>query len=84
LNGVEYRFEPEPDRNRAALVGRGFELELSWDPYAVRGGRLTGTEPVSLDTALAWRMKTAWDSIFNSERPNMVTPRSTERMPERE
>jgi putative selenate reductase len=84
VNGVEYRFEPEPDRNRAALVGRGFELELSWDPYAVRGGRLTGTEPVSLDTALAWRMKTAWDSIFNSERPNMVTPRSTERMPERE
>jgi hypothetical protein len=84
LNGIEYRFEPEPDRNRAALVGRGFELELSWDPYEVRGGRLTGTEPVRLDTALLWRVKTAWDSIFNSERPNMVNPRPMEGMQERE
>ena len=83
LDGMEYRFEPEPERNRAALVGPGFELELSWDPYEVRGGRLTGGEEMSLDTALLWRVKTAWDSIFNAERPNMVTPRPTERMPER-
>ncbi len=72
LGGVEMRFVPEPANNRATLTGDDFHLELTWQPFAVVKGYLTGPE-TGLDTALLWRMKTVWDSIYGASIPNMVS-----------
>jgi Pyruvate/2-oxoacid:ferredoxin oxidoreductase delta subunit len=74
LNGLEMQFEPEPERNRASVRGEGFRLELGWEPFEVREGRLSDSEELTLDTAALWRMRTVWESIFTSSRPNMVNP----------
>ncbi len=71
LGGTEMRFTPEPDDNRATLTGDDFHLELTWQPFEVVKGYLTGPE-TGLDTALLWRMKTVWESIYDSDAPNMV------------
>ncbi len=71
LNGVEMRFRPQPARNRAEMTGDAFHLELSWQPFEVVKGHLTGPE-TGLDTALLWRMKTVWESIVDSPAPSMV------------
>ena len=59
------RFEPHPGENRATVSGDHFHLELSWEPFAVTKGYLTGPE-TGLDTALLWRMKTVWESIYQA------------------
>ncbi|MEK7310771.1 MAG: hypothetical protein AAB382_02260, partial [Chloroflexota bacterium] len=74
VGGVEMQFGPEPERNRAVLRGAGFILEVQWEPFEVMQGRATDSESVTLDTALLRRMKTVWESIFNSGKPNMVNP----------
>jgi putative selenate reductase len=74
LGGLEMVFEPEPERNRASVLADGFRLDLRWDSLEVLSGRLTDSEEVSMDTDLFWRMKTVWESIFHSARPNMVNP----------
>lgn len=74
LGGVELRFEPDQEHNRAAVRGEGFCLELKWEPFEVQGGQVTGGEEVNFDSSLLWRMKTVWESIFNSSKPNMVNP----------
>jgi hypothetical protein len=74
LGGVELRFEPDQEHNRAAVRGEGFCLELKWEPFEVQGGQVTGGEEVSFDSSLLWRMKTVWESIFNASKPNMVNP----------
>ncbi len=72
LGGLEMILRPEPERNRATLTGGDFHLELSWLPFEVVGGHLTGLE-TGLDTAVLWRMKTVWESIFGSAAsPNMA------------
>ena len=71
LGGVEMRFTPEIERNRASVTGDHFHLELSWEPFAVVKGHLTGPE-TGLDTALLWRIRTAWDAIYGSTLANMV------------
>ncbi len=76
LGGVEMRFEPAPEKNHATVTGESFHLELAWDPFEVRRGHLTGPE-TGLDTALLWRMRTVWESIFNGPTPSMVHPGST-------
>ena len=74
LDGLEMSLEFTPDRNHAQVRGEGFRLSLNWDSLEVRDVELTGGHEISFDTALFWRMKTAWNSIFNSRRPNMVNP----------
>lgn len=74
LGGVEMRLEPHLERNRAAVHGPGFRLELQWEPFAVLNGERTGSPNVDFDTALLWRMKTVWESIFLSAKPNIVHP----------
>ncbi len=71
LGGVEMRFAPEPEENRATLTGDDFHFELSWQPFEVVKGHLTGPE-TGIDTALLWRMKTVWESIFQAKAPNPV------------
>ncbi|MEE8525733.1 MAG: 4Fe-4S dicluster domain-containing protein [Thermoanaerobaculia bacterium] len=61
LGGIEMRFAPEPADNRAVVDGDGFRLELSWEPFAVVKGYISG--PETLDTALLWRMRTVWQSM---------------------
>lgn len=72
LGGVEMRLEPDPKGNRATVTGDGFRLELAWEPLAVVKGYISGSE--TIDTAALWRMKTVWQSIFESRTPNMVNP----------
>ncbi len=72
LGGIEMRFAPEPGKNRATLTGDDFRLELTWQPFEVVKGYLTGPE-TGLDTHLLWRMKTAWESIFEAAAPNPVS-----------
>ncbi|MBI3663360.1 MAG: 4Fe-4S binding protein [Acidobacteria bacterium] len=74
LGGAEFLFVPELERNRAAVRGAGMRLDLQWEPFEVREGRLTDSGEAELDTALLWRMRTVWESIFSSGKPNMVNP----------
>ena len=71
LGGAEFSLVPETERNLATLRGPGFRLDLQWEPLAVREARLTNSEEVDFDTALLWRMKTVWESIFCSGVPSM-------------
>ncbi len=73
LGGVEMRFAPAPGDNRATVTADHFHLELSWQPFEVVKGHLTGRE-TGVDTALLWRMKTVWESIFAGSSPNPVNP----------
>ncbi len=74
LSGSQYFLAPEIERNRATLCGAGFHLDLQWEPLEVREARLTDSEEMDFDTALLWRMKAVWESIFDSDSPNMVNP----------
>jgi len=74
LDGREMSLEVTPAPNRAQVRGDGFSVSLDWDSLEVRNVQLTGEHEISLDTSLFWRMKTVWDSIFNSRRSNMVNP----------
>ena len=79
LNGLEMSLELMPDGNQAQVRGKGFRVSLDWNSLESIDVQLTGRHAVSFDTSLFWRMKTAWDAIFNSRRPNMVNtnPRTT-------
>jgi len=74
LDGLEMSLEAMPGQNQAVVRGEGFRLWLDWDLLEVRDVQLTGEHEISFDTSLFWRMKTVWESIFNSSRPNMVNP----------
>lgn len=74
LHGRETQLEPDAERNRAMVRGECFEVELQWEPLEVKRAWLSDSSFMMLDTALFWRMKTAWECIFHSARPNMVNP----------
>ena len=76
LNGIVMRFKPEFAANRATVSSDTFRLEMTLEPFEVTRGHLTGTFG-ELDTAVLWRMKTVWESIFRSDRPNMLLPEPT-------
>ncbi|MFQ5890513.1 MAG: 4Fe-4S binding protein [Gemmatimonadota bacterium] len=86
LRGREYRLEVDAAGNRGTVFCDGFTLELSWEPLEVLDGRRTGDGEGAtgadgsaaqgdaadrlIDTAVLWRMKTVWDSIYHSSKPN--------------
>ncbi len=73
IGGVETRLEIDAGQNRAVATSGEFRIDLTWDPLTVEGG--TGpSDGTTVDTALLWRAKTVWDSVFNSRAPNMVNP----------
>jgi putative selenate reductase len=79
LEGRRLELHLEQARNRATLTGDGFELEVRWEPLGVVGGTISdGTQPDDLDTALLWRMKTVWESIYTTTTPNMLNSMSRE------
>jgi len=73
LNSVMMRFEPTAAANRATVTGTTFRLEMTLEPFEVTRGHLTGSFG-ELDTAVLWRLKTVWESIFQAERPNTLLP----------
>lgn len=72
IDGIAMRFSPDPSNNRATVTSDSFRLVLSWDPFEVTGGNITGA--IGLDTATLWRLRIAWDSVLGAARPNMVQP----------
>jgi putative selenate reductase len=73
VDGRELSLAFDRGTNRATVAGDGLQLELSWEPLAVVGGRLLdGAE--AFDTAALWRMKTVWESIYGSPAPNPLHP----------
>ncbi|MEM7581949.1 MAG: 4Fe-4S dicluster domain-containing protein [Acidobacteriota bacterium] len=73
INGLELKFQPVPEGNSATVTGEGLHLELSWQPFEVRKAQL-GQHAQDLDTAVLWRMRRAWESIFTGPIPSMVHP----------
>jgi ferredoxin len=73
LGGRVMRLVVDEPENRAALDTEGLHLELTWNPLQVVGGS-TETEAQPIDTARLWRMRTAWDSIYEGARSNPVNP----------
>lgn len=76
VHGHEFRLEVEPASNRASVTSDGVTLDLSWEPLAILGARSPpgdghGELGVT-DTALMWRMKTVWDSIYGASTANPV------------
>jgi ferredoxin len=59
--------------NWAYLDAGDMRLELSWNPLQILGGSVA-PDAQPLDTARLWRMRTAWDSIYRSEKANPVNP----------
>lgn len=83
LAGHELELAPDPENNRAVLgvAGDGGELlrlELTWEPLAVVRGldAAKGSGGAEIDTAIVWRMKTVWESIYHAPRPNAVQART--------
>ncbi len=74
IGGRSLTLEVDREANRATLRGEGFRLDLTWEPFAPCGGRFTGGEAEPLDTALAWRMRTVWESIYGAARPSQAAP----------
>jgi len=73
LGGRVLRLAVTESENRAALDAEGLHLELAWNPLQVVGGS-TDAEAQPIDTARLWRMRTAWDSIYEGVRSNPVNP----------
>ena len=85
LGGRSHLLEVRVSDNRARWFMGEVTVELQWDPLKVLdSGPPPGAESqaesrreskgISFDTATVWRMKTAWESIYHSERPNPVNP----------
>jgi putative selenate reductase len=73
LGGREIRLEVNQTANRGRLSADGIEVDLEWEPLRVVEGS-GGERDISIDTSRLWRMKTVWESIYHSARPNPVNP----------
>ena len=72
IDGREFRLTLDEVTGTTTLEGPGISLVLDWKPLEVTQVRIDAS--VEFDTALLWRMKTVWDTIFNASTPNMVQP----------
>jgi len=73
LGGREHRLEVDAAGNHARLSTDKMTIELEWEPLRVLEGR-GAKRDLAFDTSLLWRMKTVWDSVYHSARPNPVNP----------
>lgn len=73
LGGCEHHLEVNAVRNRARLSTEEMTIDLEWEPIRVLEGR-GGKRDFAVDTSRLWRMKTVWDSVYHSARPNPVNP----------
>lgn len=73
LGGRVLDLRVDESANWAYVDAGEISLELSWDPLQILGGSVApGATP--LDTARLYRMRTAWEAIYRSERSNPVNP----------
>jgi putative selenate reductase len=73
LDGRVYRLMIRRGQDRARLTTEGMALDVEWETLAVLDGH--GHDPdLVFDTAGLWRMKTVWDSVYHSSRPNPANP----------
>jgi putative selenate reductase len=73
LDGREHHLAVDVAENRARLSADGVTVELEWEPLRVLRGRGHNPE-FALDTARLWRMKTVWESVYHSVKPNPANP----------
>jgi putative selenate reductase len=78
IGGVEMSLIADPGSNHGTVKLPSGYLEFSWDPFEVRSCRANELAALEIDTADVLRMRTVWNSIFNSRRPNMVHPEPAE------
>ncbi len=73
LGGTAMQLLPSANEGRATLTGPGFRFDVSWPGLGVTSGEITDSGR-TFDTALLYRMRMAWQSIFASRAPNAVNP----------
>ena len=71
LGGRLLTLSVDEPANWAYLDAGDMRLELSWSPLQILGGSVE-PDALPLDTARLWRMRTAWEAIYRSERSNPV------------
>jgi putative selenate reductase len=74
LGSTEWIFSPNPEGTHATVRGDGFRLIVQLDPLEIQEVSRSGSEELIFDSSLLWRMKTVWESIFESTKPNAVNP----------
>jgi putative selenate reductase len=74
LGGTEWIFAAGLESNDAAVSSKGRRLDIQFDPFELRTIPFGEGEEFCFDTAVLWRMKTVWECIFQSRRPNAVNP----------
>ncbi len=72
VDGAVWRADLSPETGHATIVGPGLRLDVAWPGLDVLSGE--ADPDAAVDTALLWRMRTAWESIFASRVPNVVNP----------
>ena len=73
IDGREHRLEMDAAGSRARLFVEGMTVDLDWEPLGVLEAQGEGVD-LALDTSALWRMRTAWDRVYHSSRPNPVNP----------
>jgi putative selenate reductase len=89
LGGRVHRLEVATEGNRARLSVGGNSFSVQWEPLKVldlegtSGAEADGigmahddqeNGGAAVDTAALWRLKTVWEHIYHSPRPNPVNP----------
>ena len=86
LGGRVHHLKVNIPENRARLWTEAMSVDLKWEelevvadhgglcaaPGALEGPAALGAP--GIDTAVLWRMKTAWDSVYHSAKPNPMNP----------
>jgi putative selenate reductase len=69
IGGVEYRVRPDADP--VLVSSDDIEIEVAWEDLAVRS--FAGKRPGrAVDTAVLWRIKTAWEGVYAGPGASMV------------
>ncbi len=73
LGGTVIRLEVSARGDRATVHGPGYRLEVAWPGLEIESAAFDDPRAV-VDSALLWRLRTAWQGIFASPFPNPVNP----------
>ena len=69
IHGEDFRLVVDPEKNWAQVSAPGLALEVDWATLVVVESRPNDTG-FPFDTAILWRMKAVWDSVYHGVRPN--------------
>jgi hypothetical protein len=71
IDGRVVRLRVSDDNQSAGLTGEDLELQVAWPALTIRRETMI-IPPPGIDTAVLWRIRTAWEGIFATNRPNSV------------